>query len=132
MEDGGHASHYLPASHPSTPVPFERVPRIIYSEANDDPTPGQPPVITQDRPSDFRGLSLAVGQTIVYPGRASSSLWMNAGIILEIKSTKDYRGRENWTLKVQRTHGRSWNKPEDLIKPVSITNLSNVVIIGEE
>jgi len=33
---------------------------------------------------DFLGNEIEVGDTIVYPGRASSSLWMNKATVLEV------------------------------------------------
>ena len=38
--------------------------------------------------NDFLGRELKAGQRIVYPGRRSSSLWMNEGIIERVDSGK--------------------------------------------
>jgi hypothetical protein len=38
---------------------------------------------------DFRGKDIAVGATIVYPGRASSSLWMTEATVEKVNETGD-------------------------------------------
>lgn len=37
---------------------------------------------------DIVGATITVGQTIAYPGRKSSSLWMNVAIVDEIDETE--------------------------------------------
>ncbi len=42
-------------------------------------------------PRDIRGIEIEVGDTVAYPGRAGSSMWMNVGRVLEIVNRTRYR-----------------------------------------
>jgi hypothetical protein len=52
---------------------------------------------------DFRGTPITVGCRILYPCRASSSVWMNEAEVKEIETVKaplPYSGRDRLRLKV--------------------------------
>jgi len=34
---------------------------------------------------DFRGVEIQVGDTVVYPGRQGSSMWMSQALVKEVK-----------------------------------------------
>jgi hypothetical protein len=42
---------------------------------------------------DFLGNEIKPGETIVYPGRVGSSLWMNKGVVVDVTLAIDYRGK---------------------------------------
>lgn len=46
---------------------------------------------------DFLGQEIKAGDTIVYPGRQGSKLWMNRAKVL----TVDPQGLDDWRVKVQ-------------------------------
>lgn len=86
---------------------------------------------------DWRGQEISVGDTIVYPGRASSSLWMNEATVLEINVVEDERW--NWQtkekyivlrteLKVQCTNGSGYHKGNE--KPSTITAVERVTKVA--
>lgn len=56
--------------------------------------------------NDFRGKALNVGDTIAYPGRSGSNLWMNEGEIIAIRFKIDQWGRSLPTLSVRIPSGR--------------------------
>lgn len=69
---------------------------------------------------DFLGKEFQVGQRIVYPGRASSSLWMNTGTIVAITAKN---------LKVKRI-ALDWdNVPTGETKQVTVYCTDRVVIV---
>lgn len=49
---------------------------------------------------DFLGQEIKPGDTVVYPGRQGSRMWMNQAQVLSVDQTD--RG---WGVKVQRTDG---------------------------
>lgn len=77
-------------------------------------------------PKDFRGREIKVGDTIVYPGRQSSSLWMTEGEVTGVKSVW-YPGdrEETFTLRV-RVVKSPFVKAG---KQVSISSIDNVVVL---
>ena len=54
--------------------------------------------------TDFRGTEINIGDTIVYPGRSGSSLWMNEGVVIDFEEYQPYYSFEQTitTLKVKR------------------------------
>lgn len=50
---------------------------------------------------DFLGREIRVGSEVVYPGRQGSSLWLNYGIVQELKTKKSWRG-DTMVLRVNR------------------------------
>jgi hypothetical protein len=61
---------------------------------------------------DWRGNPINVGDTVVYPGRQSSLVWMNEGIVVEIKEKEISPYNKNTRLVVgvkplcESRHGR--------------------------
>lgn len=55
--------------------------------------------------TDFRGETINIGDTIVYPGRSGSSLWMNEGVVVGFEDYQPYYSSEQTmtALKVKRT-----------------------------
>jgi hypothetical protein len=54
---------------------------------------------------DWRGVPMNVGDTVVYPVRQSSSMWMEEGEIIEISSVDKYYGPQP-QVKVRKKDGR--------------------------
>jgi len=83
---------------------------------------------------DFRGTLIEVGDTIVYPGRGGSSLYMVEGKVVDIVETKQAYWREDdrfvTKLKVQGTGGGSskWRGHEKLVT-INVTN--RVVVVNK-
>lgn len=48
---------------------------------------------TLTTPKDFRGVDIEIGDTIVYPGRHSSSLWLNEMVVTDIVPSVDSYGK---------------------------------------
>lgn len=83
--------------------------------------------------NDIRGKEIKVGSTICYPGRQSSSLWMNIGEVVEID--------ENWKkwcygkdltlrrLKVKVPSHSYYQPVEGKFRNVWITELNRVVVV---
>ena len=71
---------------------------------------------------DFCGKEITVGADIVYPGRKSSSIWMNRAHVMSIEE----RASGN-RLKVQQ---RSAYGGVTNTRPVTLTNLHNIVVLG--
>jgi hypothetical protein len=80
--------------------------------------------------------TVAIGDRIAYPGRASSSLWMNFGTVVDITERVEFWSKEpKPVLKVRREGDSvdySWRSPQVETKPrlVTITRVDNVVRIG--
>jgi hypothetical protein len=66
------------------------------------------------------GMTATVGDTVVYPGRQSSSMWLNKGVIVQDNGK---------SLKIKREPRWSWGDQEHKI--VHVTNLHLVVPISE-
>ena len=71
---------------------------------------------------DFLGKAFAVGQRIVYPGRASSSLWMNAAVIEAVDEDKK-------ALVVKPYLGGWRVSTSGAAKSVKLTALERVVVV---
>ncbi len=66
-------------------------------------------------------MEATVGDTIAYPGRQGSSLWMNRGVIIEDNGD---------SLKVRREGKWDYWNTEDRV--VTLTSLGNIVPINVE
>lgn len=74
-------------------------------------------------PKDFLGKPIAGGDTIVYPGRHASSLWMNKATVLSVSAPKvKPNGAITYTLSVLRSDGRK----------AQIKNIQNVVVVRKD
>lgn len=77
--------------------------------------------------TDIRGKEIKVGNTVVYPGRKSSSLWMNIGEVVGVdENWKKWCYGKDLTLrrlrvKIQTYAGKSRN--------VWVSELSRVVVV---
>jgi hypothetical protein len=62
--------------------------------------------------TDWLGNEIKVGDHIVYPGRQSSSLWMNHAKVLGFVESESYWGGKKTTMKVQHSDKskRCWTK----------------------
>lgn len=78
--------------------------------------------------TDFLGKTINVGDTIVYPGRQGSSLWLNKGIVRQVVDTEG-NGGPYLGLQVERIAqpGRPWEKDGTM---VTITALERVVVVS--
>ncbi len=76
---------------------------------------------------DWRGQVLGVGDTVVYPGRRGSSIWINEGTVTEIIDQPGGRGP---AIRV-RTTGRSTAGGERTIRVVTLTALTSVTVVAE-
>lgn len=70
---------------------------------------------------DFKNKEIKVGDTIIYPGRCGSGLWLNEAVVEGIESSTDWRGRPQPIVKARRTDRNA--------KLVTIYCLSRVVCI---
>lgn len=71
-------------------------------------------------PDDIRGRAIKVGDTVAYPGRHSSSLWMNLGTVVAIHTEVfKWSGNPKETLRVKNGAGRV----------VTVRKISNVVVV---
>lgn len=79
---------------------------------------------------DWRGLEIQPGTLVVYPGRGSSSLWMVEGVVTEIATKADWRGRDQPVLRVRRVReaGRVGSRPLDG-KVVTIEAIERVTVV---
>lgn len=73
--------------------------------------------------TDWLGNKIQVGDLIVYPGRQSSSLWMNHARVLEISERHTYYGVHP-IMKVMHTDKSQYGRMKD--KVVIITKLQQV------
>lgn len=60
--------------------------------------------------TDFLGRSIAVGDTLVYPVRRGSKMWLNQIIVAKVES--------------EAVHGSSSTG-----RPVKLTNLNNTIVV---
>lgn len=67
---------------------------------------------------DFLDREIHVGDTVVYPGRASSSVWMNVAQVLEVNEVAK-------TLRVRRTKARCGTVHRDSI----LASIDRVVVV---
>ena len=71
-------------------------------------------------PKDFLGKPIETGDTIVYPGRQGSGMWLNKATVISIPKPKTTpSGRVEYKIKVLRTDGRYTH----------ITELKRVVVV---
>lgn len=80
--------------------------------------------------TDFLGKTINVGDTIVYPGRRGSSLWLNWGVVREIVDREGYGG-ELSVLRVGRRiirPGYTGNYGKDGTV-VTVTELDRVAVV---
>jgi hypothetical protein len=75
---------------------------------------------------------ISVGDRVAYPGRASSSLWLNFGTVQAITEGTNWRGMKFTRLKVLRdgdSNDQSWRSVPVATKPrlVTITRTDYVV-----
>jgi len=70
-------------------------------------------------PKDFLGQVIRVGDTIVYPGRQGSSMWLNKAEVLEISWAESTGPKVVYTLSIVRSDGRR----------AQITKLNRVVVV---
>jgi hypothetical protein len=77
---------------------------------------------------DYFGRKIKKGDLIVYPGRQGSCMWMNDGIVLSKHAVKNYRGYEDYVIKVR---ANQYNVMRDLVGTCDVTVrvLSRVVIV---
>lgn len=54
---------------------------------------------------DWRGTPIEVGSIVVYPGRASSSMWMNEGEVVGLVERHLYPDGKAPAIRVRRTRG---------------------------
>lgn len=70
---------------------------------------------------DCRGREISIGATIVYPGRASSHLWMNVGQVVGIDDAQ--RGYRNALVPVLRV------RREKDSKLVTLSEIFRVAVV---
>lgn len=75
---------------------------------------------------DFLGREITRGKHIVYPGRRSSSLWMNLGLVTEVMERAQAGGTVT-TLKVQPLSPTAPRR--SLGKPVTVTCTDKVTVV---
>ena len=85
---------------------------------------------TDFQPTDLLGRQISVGDIITYPGRQSSSMWMNHAIVREIQIVDGYRG-ESAKLKVTSVHLETWNETVS-VKKTTITSLERTTVLPIE
>lgn len=74
-------------------------------------------------PKDFLGQVIEQGDTIVYPGRQGSGMWLNKATVLGISWPKEASGpKVAYTLSIQRSDGRR----------AQITKLDRVVVVEKK
>lgn len=80
---------------------------------------------------DWRGTPITAGCTIVYPGRASSSMWMNEGTVKEInvKLVSRWNGDPErvTTLTVVRTRTTGYGAIKS--QPYTIDSVDRVTVV---
>lgn len=76
---------------------------------------------------DFLGREIQVGDMVVYPGRQSSSLWMNSAKVEGFK--QDEHGKQSIKVRVDAATG--WRRTFAGRQPlVTLTVTDNVVVVG--
>ena len=85
---------------------------------------------TDFQPTDLLGRQINVGDIITYPGRQSSSMWMNHAIVREILIVDGFRG-ESAKLKVTSVHLETWNETVS-VKKTTITSLERTTVLPIE
>ena len=85
---------------------------------------------TDFQPTDLLGRQINVGDIITYPGRQSSSMWMNHAIVREILIVDGFRG-ESAKLKVTSVHLETWNENVS-VKKTTITSLERTTVLPIE
>lgn len=68
---------------------------------------------------DFRNIDITPGDTVVYPGRHGSSVWMNCGRVLSVQEATH---AEPASIRVRRDSGRA----------VTVSSLKNVCVLQRE
>lgn len=81
---------------------------------------------------DFLGREIQLGDMVVYPGRQSSSLWMNAGTVEGFKYTEVVDAESFISgIKVRVRAASGWRKgTAGREKLVTLTATDNVVVVG--
>lgn len=77
---------------------------------------------------DWRGTDILPGSIIVYPGRASSHMWMIEAEVLEL-ITIDHWGEETPGIRVQPLRQGTFGRTD--MKPVKLIALERVTVISE-
>ena len=86
---------------------------------------------------DWRGTEIKAGSVVVYPGRHSSSLWMNEGHVVEIEQADEndswkFRNRppeRRYKLKIVKTKTNyAWQTVSG--KRFSYPDIDRVTVIG--
>lgn len=84
------------------------------------------------RKTDFLGREFSPGQFIVYPGRRSSSLWMNLGYVVSVVPVEKY-GLQKVKLMVHKLAPMlDWGKSTEFVsvsRLTSVTEIQRVVVI---
>lgn len=79
---------------------------------------------------DFLNRELRVGDTIVYPGRHGSSLWMNAATILELVEATDSKPA---CIKARIQAATGWRRTfAGRQTLVTLRALDNVVVVARQ
>jgi hypothetical protein len=60
--------------------------------------------------TDWRGTPIEIGCIVVYPGRASSSVWINEGVVVGFGERDAYYGDPIPTAIIQRTATTGYNR----------------------
>lgn len=79
---------------------------------------------------DALGNVITTGSIIAYPGRMSSSMWMNFAVVYRVEESSDWRGYPYTKLYCVRVGGsHQWG---DLrTKKVEVTSIDRVLIVSE-
>ena len=78
---------------------------------------------------DCIGQEIKVGSIIVYPGRRSSSMWMNKAIVRDMVISKDWRGRDKDVLYIE-TVSYSWSLQTYKLVKTKIERIERVTVVG--
>ena len=73
-------------------------------------------------PKDFLGNVIEQGDTIVYPGRQGSSMWLNKAEVLSVSWAESTGPGVKYTLSIVRSDGRR----------AQITKLNRVVVVEKK
>jgi hypothetical protein len=73
-------------------------------------------------PKDYLGQVIETGDTIVYPGRQGSSMWLNTAEVLAISWAEAEGPKVKYTLSIVRSDGRR----------AQITQLNRVIVVEKK
>jgi hypothetical protein len=104
--------------------------RANFPRTQSEPTPPCPIIV-----HDFLGVSVQVGDTIVYPNRQGSSMWLRKGTVRKLEATRDAYNRRTVvaTLEVPR-HDWNWetHRREEIgTKTVPFSSFSRCVVVSK-